>query len=186
MGHFSLVNYLLLNGANINQRDVHLRTPISTSILAFNSTTTSGTSSASTSNRYEIVKLLVKYGSDLDLADAQNQTPLILSVATASKNGNNNVPNSSCVSLLVSSGCDIDHIDSLGNTALTYAIGARLDCIVDLLLKNNAATHILDLHGRSILSIACSLGADSIVNKLMQRGLDEMHRYDKTLKILGL
>ena len=128
-------------------------------------------------------KLLVKYGSDLDLADAQNQTPLILSVATASKNGSNNVPNS-CISLLVSSGCDIDHIDSLGNTALTYAIGARLDSVVDLLLKNNAATHILDLHGRSILSIACSLGADSIVNKLMQRGLDEMHRYELKFSLL--
>lgn len=168
MGHFSLVNYLLLNGASINQRDVNLRTPIGASILAF------GSSSATSQQqqqqqRAEIVKLLVKYGSDLDLADVEHQTPLILAVSTK------NVP-VTCVSLLLASGCDIDHIDSHGNTALTYAISSRADQLVDLLLKNNAATHILDRRGRSVLSIACSLGAESIVSKLMQRGLDEMHR----------
>lgn len=177
MGHFSLVNYLLLNGANINQRDAIRRTPISTSLVAFNSTQPPLTSTT-LHNRSEIVKLLVKFGSSLDLADAQNQTPLILAVATT------NVP-VACVSLLISSGCDIDHIDSMGNTALTYAIitssspsssSNRSDSLIDLLLKHNAATHILDQHGRSVLSIACSLGAESVVGKLMQRGLDEMHR----------
>lgn len=186
MGHLSLVNYLLLNGANINQRDSNQRTPICTSILAF------GTKSLSQyqqhgqqqqhqhqqqqqqqslyHNRTEIVKLLVKYGSNLDLPDGQHQTPLILAVAATSS-----VP-IACIALLVTSGCDIDHIDSFGNTALTYAISARADSVVDLLLKNNAATHILDRQGRSVLSIACSLGAEPIVAKLTQRGLDEMHR----------
>jgi len=165
MGHLSLVNYLLLNGANINQRDSNLRTPICTSILAFNSTP----ALANPHNRPEIVKLLVKYGSNLELPDSQHQTPLILAVSTTT------VP-ISCIALLISSGSDVDHIDSFGNTALTYAISARSDAVVDMLLKNNAATHILDRQGRSVLSIACSLGADSIVSKLMQRGLDEMHR----------
>lgn len=167
MGHLTLVNYLLLNGANINQCDRLLRTPIATSILAF----TSSQSPAQTQqNRCEIVKLLIKYGSSLDLADANHQTPLILAACSSPP-----LP-MSCINLLISGGCDLDHIDANGNTALTYAICNRLESLVDVLLKHNAATHILDREGRSVLSIACSLGADAIVGKLMQRGLDEMHR----------
>jgi ankyrin repeat protein len=44
------------------------------------------------------------------------------------------------------------------------------------LLRKNAATHILDTHGRSILSIACFCNAEKIVKLLTERGLDEMHR----------
>lgn len=159
MGHLTLVNYLLLNGANINHIDVNHRTPICTSIQV----------ASSQHNRIEIIKLLIKYGSNLDIADSNHQTPLILAVQSI------HLP-LSCINLLINSGCDIDHIDSEGNTALTYAISTKSDHLVELLLKHNAATHILDKQGRSVLSIACSLGADGIVSKLMQRGLDEMHR----------
>ena len=48
--------------------------------------------------------------------------------------------------------------------------------MVDLLLRKNAATHILDNEGRSILSIACSINGKEVLAQLTDRGLDEMHR----------
>ncbi len=157
MGHYSIVACLLSSGANINHEDLIGRGMLSTAIYTTNKR-----------SQLDMIKLLLKYGAKLEQLDKKSQTPLILA---AQEN------QAKCVELLLNSGADIDAIDSEQYTPLTHAVKNKFNELVDYLLNNrNAATHLLDKDGRSILSISCAIGADKIVRMLMNRDLDEMHR----------
>jgi ankyrin repeat protein len=157
MGHQTLVNYLLLNGANVNHKDLSGRGILSTTIF----------STATLDIQCEIMKSLLKFNADLNECDENGRTPLILAVQENLE---------LLVEFLVSNQADMDTIDNDCYTAITYAIKNNYANLVDLLLRNNAATHILDKEGRSILSIACSFNSRESLALLMERGLDEMHR----------
>lgn len=157
MGHYSIVACLLSSGANINHEDLIGRGMLSTAIYTTNKR-----------SQLDVIKLLIKYGAQLEQLDKNNQTPLILAAQE------NQIK---CVELLLNNGADIDAIDSQQYTPLTYAVKNKFNELVDYLLNNrNAATHILDKDGRSILSISCAIGAEKIVRMLMNRDMDEMHR----------
>lgn len=63
-----------------------------------------------------------------------------------------------------------------GNTALTLAVLGGHTSVVRLLLFWGAAVDIMDPAGRSLLSLAASIGNGPIVQELLARGLDEAHR----------
>ena len=59
----------------------------------------------------EIVKFLIDNGAQISVLDNEKRTPLMLGAKLG---------NVKCVELLLSHSCDIDQVDSHGNTALHY------------------------------------------------------------------
>lgn len=91
------VRKLLMNGADINQRNKAECTPLIW---------------AAFKKRPEIVRLLIEYGAELNLKNIRGSTALMLSAKTG---------DADTAHLLISSGADIDKKDNEGATAFDYA-----------------------------------------------------------------
>ena len=157
-GHSSLVTLLLKRGANVSHRDQQGRGMVSACVFSC---------APNPSVKTKMVKALVSCGATLNEADANGRTPMIL--ATLEKQPQ-------MVAAFIELGADMDVIDSECYTAVAYAVKNDWHELVELFLRRNAATHILEANGRSVFSVACLFGARRALAALMERGLDEMHR----------
>lgn len=79
--------------------------------------------------RLDMINLLLEAGAKVDLANNQNETPLI----KAAGRGNVNV-----VNLLIKSGANVNASDKIGITALMRAVEVMDSDIVEALIKNKA------------------------------------------------
>ena len=75
-------------------------------------------------------------------------------------------------------GADVDVCDRNGCTPLSHAIrNGAVAMARALLVDYRAAIHLLDVQGRSVLSLACRHNVEPVVEMLTdERGMDDMHR----------
>lgn len=119
MGHYDIVDRLLSRGADINAADGSRRTPL---LLA------------ARNGHDQIVQLLLRQGAETELSDViHGRTP----IACATTYGHHRA-----VSLLLEKGANIEAKDFENRTAVSHAIHARSDEILELLLSWGADTNV--------------------------------------------
>ena len=63
-----------------------------------------------------------------------------------------------CPQVLLEFGCDVDHVDACGRSALLAAASCGHACVVRRLLFWGCYTDHIDADGRSVLSVAAARG----------------------------
>ena len=124
--HIDAFQRLLNRGADVNERDERLKTPLHV---------------ASYDGKLEIAKILIKYGADVNSRDNEGWTPLHWAA-----------PNHGLVDilrLLLDNGADIDATEREGDTALHIASGNGKLETVRFLLGREANPHIRNVYGRT-------------------------------------
>lgn len=116
-------------------------------------------------NRNELlVKLLVKYGADLNAKDDGGRTALMWAASYGCK---------AIARTLIKPGTDVNARDTYGSTALMNAVRVGNEAIAKLLIENGADVNQRDSRGRTALLLAKKKGYDGIVKILIDRGADE-------------
>jgi ankyrin repeat protein len=133
-GSAGLVQKLLDRGADVNERDERLDSPLGT---------------ASKKGKLEIARTLIKYGGDLNSRDAIGWTPL----HEAARSGYVDV-----VRLLLDNGADIDAVQRDYQTSLHLASLNGYLRVVQLLLSRGANVQLRNAYGRTPSQEASSAG----------------------------
>lgn len=134
----------------------------------------------------ELLQLLIRNGADVNYADDQGQTVLMLAAARGIYSQCGNDPllysyrgNAEEVKSLLAAGARVNDVDPEGNTALMLAAQhARIDC-VNLLIDTGANVHMQNKHGWTALIYAVNSSGNSdranmkeIVEALIAGGSD--------------
>ncbi|EAX93924.1 ankyrin repeat protein, putative [Trichomonas vaginalis G3] len=144
----SLCEYFLLNGANINAKNIDGKTALHIATSKIN-------------NNKEIVELLLSHGANINEKDNYGATAL-------HKAGYNN--NKEIVELLLSNGANIDEKNSFGRTTLHNAACYNCQEIAKLLLSHGANINARDNDGRTPLHYATDSNRKEFVKLLLSQG----------------
>ncbi len=166
MNWTSMVELLLLRGADSNITDADGRTPLHMSCLNGN---------------LEVCKLLVQSSAKVEVQDNKSATPL----HKALQNVKNPVE---IAGLLAEEGADLNARDMEGATPLHYAAFSGHLAGFTLLLKKGALITAEDNHGSSPLHWAAHCGHSSCVSYLIRKGIsiDEADTQGRTPLILAV
>lgn len=151
LGHQEIVRILLLAGANPNLKDAEMGRTLLIYAAKNNHTHT------------ELVKLLLEFGTKLDLQDNKGKTALMY----AAKKGH-----SAIVRLLLEFGAALDLQDNDGKTALVYAARKGHAQIVRLLLEAGANPDLKDNDDNTAIILAAYHFKRDVVETLLQASAD--------------
>ncbi len=114
--------------------------------------------------RLERVRLTLEQGLDVDKADPDGRTALMM----AAFEGYTEV-----VELLVEYGAEVDRRDSTGRTAMMYASSGPFPQTVELLIQSGADVNVADTaEGWTALMFAAAEGLRPVVEVLLRHGAD--------------
>ena len=117
-----------------------------------------------TAARLERVRQSLQQGLDVNKADAEGRTALMM----AAFDGYTEV-----VELLVEHGAEVDLCDGAGRTALMYAASGPFPQTVELLIKGGADVNLIDTVERwTALMFAAAEGHQPVVEVLLRHGAD--------------
>lgn len=122
----------------------------------------------------EGVRLLLKYGADTELANANGVTPVLYAVR---------YDNVHCLKLLIDAGAKVCVEDSRGYTALMIAAEHNCKSVVPVLLKEDVDVDKKTLSGKTALDIALSRHAGDIASMLRNSVKKKMEREAKPHRI---
>jgi ankyrin repeat protein len=190
------VQFLLENGAGINDSDIHGNTSLIWACINGDEAT---------------VRVFIEKGADINLGNSEDMTPLIMAayfscepvthllldnkadvnkddihertaLHMAAYNGN-----AAIVRLLLDHDANIDAEDRLGDTALMLACQQNHEHVVRILLENKAKIDAKDMKGRTALMFAVSKGYITIVRLLLddQAIVDAEDNYYATALMLA-
>lgn len=109
----------------------------------------------------DLIKELIRLGADVNEQDNDSKAPLYVAVAISES--------MTIISLLLSSGADINDDDVFGYTALHSAAAAGNLGVVTLLAEKGADLNLHDKKGNSALAWAAQCGKADVVKYLIQR-----------------
>lgn len=119
---------------------------------------------------YNVLKLLIERGADVNAPDVAGVLPLH-SVALRG--------HPEAAELLIATGADVNAVDSTGNTPLSYALSSSHDWefprrreVVDLLLAHGVEVPVSGEEGRITLHRAAEAGYAGLVKAALDRGAD--------------
>jgi len=112
---------------------------------------------------YDRTRLALIKGDNSDTANFENETPFIV----ASKGEYIDI-----LELLLEYNASINWQDSLGNTALFYAVDKSSYDLVDFLLENNAMQNITNKSGVTPLMTAAIIGDRDVLHLLLNKNPD--------------
>ncbi|XP_074064957.1 uncharacterized protein LOC141504008 isoform X2 [Macrotis lagotis] len=159
-----MVEFFLMNGANVNAVDSNERTPLHLACVYgypdvvtvlvekkchLNPRDLEGLTPlmrAIQGQEEECASILLKHGADLKLADSFNNNTLLHYAA--------NGQNTAIVSKLLQYDCDLEALNKDGFTPLLLAVQADNKEMVEIFLKNGANVNAVDKHQRTALMIA--------------------------------
>ena len=144
-GRIDVVQRLLDRGADLNERNKILQTPLDV---------------ASEHGKLAIAKKLIKYGADVNSRDTLGWTPLHV----AARHEHIDV-----VELLLNNGADIHATEREGYTALHIASSWGYPEIVRLLLERGANTQIRNVYGRTPSQGALISGHQGVAQLLSEK-----------------
>ena len=174
-GHFSVVSYLLHNGADPNIANEYGWTPLMTASanghddvimillewkVPINTQNKNGETAifiASQNNHSSVISTLLKNGADPNLANKYGWTPLM----TASANGHSYI-----IKILLKWRILINTQNKRGETAIFIASQKGHSSIVSTLLNNGADPNLADKHGWTPLMAARSNGHHDVIQIL--------------------
>jgi ankyrin repeat protein len=148
MGNLKITEYLLMEDADLNARDINSMTPLAIAVFC---------------NNTELAFYLMEKGADVNVPDAEKRTPLHHAV------WNNNLK---CTKRLVQAGANINYQGPRSTTALSMAVELDRIHIINVLVENNANTNIRDDLGNTALHVAVGKGNLWLVHYLIARGAD--------------
>jgi ankyrin repeat protein len=155
-GHETIVSELLASaGVDVDHPDPDGRAPLS---------------HAAELGRGEVIQLLLDSNADINLEDKRGQTPLLW----ATQNGRENIVSE----LLASAGVDVDHSDSNGRAALSYAAELGYASVVQTLVSAHAYVNSKDNTGRTPLIWATVTRRADIVQSLLASGFVDLDHRD--------
>ncbi|MBG5898512.1 ankyrin repeat domain-containing protein [Providencia stuartii] len=183
-GDLSGVTQALKQGANIEQRDLRLRTPLM---------------AATHANQIEVARFLIEQGANVNARDAIQDSPYLYAgarglqeilemtlengadlVSTNRYGGTALIPAAErghvkTVQTLIDAGVNVNHVNRLGWTALIEAIilgdgSEKYATIVTQLIKGGADVNLADASGNSPLTLAKQKGYSNLVEILERSG----------------
>lgn len=183
-GDITAVKQALDQGADIEQRDKRMRTPLM---------------AATNANQIEVARLLIDRGADVNARDSIEDSPYLYAGARGLQEilvmtlkhgadlkslnrygGTALIPASErghveTVQTLIDAGIEVDHVNRLGWTALIEAIvlgdgSDRYAQIVTKLIKGGADVNLADGKGHSPLALAMEKGQRNIIEILKRAG----------------
>ena len=150
------VELLLRAGAHINELNTSGTTALSVA--------------ASQSDNVDILRILLKYGINMDVQNRRGKTGLMwASVYGRSK----------MVAFLIQHKVDVQLVDSDGAGALHYAITGNHPNIVRLLLQAGVDYHLKSKNAGTIIHLAAQVGDIDVLKELARAGLAGMDVDDK-------
>ncbi|WP_272687415.1 ankyrin repeat domain-containing protein [Providencia sp. PROV149] len=183
-GDLPAVTQVIQQGADIEQRDLRLRTPLM---------------AATHANQIEVAQFLIEQGANVNARDAIQDSPYLYAGArglqeilemtlahgadlksTNRYGGTALIPAAErghvkTVQTLIDAGVDVNHVNRLGWTALIEAIilgdgSEKYAAIVTQLIKGGADVNLADASGKSPLALAKQKGYDNLVEILENSG----------------
>lgn len=148
-GEERIVAHLLKKGANANAINANCDSAL---FIA---------TSFSTTNKLTILKILIKAGADINLANNNRETPLIAAV----KNSNLKI-----VKYLVENGASLEARNAQLKTPLLFAASKPNSAIIDYLAENKADLNALDEDRDTPLILASLFGVVENVRALINHG----------------
>jgi ankyrin repeat protein len=166
MGYPELVEQLLDAGADIHAVDAHGRS-------ALHAAAQSAFEHNDSLRARRLFDLLLKRGAELNRADAEGKTPLLLLLGAHLR------PGSACdathigalVPVLLDAGAALEHADQRGVTALHACAMHALLPPARVLLARGAARDATDAFGRTAADVARQLGYVDIAHELAARSI---------------
>ena len=180
-GNKELAEELLKNGANIEETDSKLNTPLhQASNVGYPSIVKlllkKGANKEATNlggctplhlacirELVDVVELLLESGANVEAICNDNKTPLHMA---SRGHFNRNVE------LLLEKSANVEAIDNNGKTPLHYACEAGMSMNVELLLEKGASVQEIDNNGKTPLHLACENGKKRAVDLLLIKGAD--------------
>jgi len=111
----------------------------------------------------ELVKYLIEKGANINPADIQGYTPLILAVQSN---------NQAVINLLIEKGADLNSRDVYGYTPLIWALSSGYPEMARVLMEKGADVNIADNDGKTPLIYSCIKGYIEISKTLIGKGVD--------------
>ena len=134
-----LVNYLLKNGADINQRDKYQRTALHKAVSSYE---LKEEDIVEEQKILQVVKVLVEKGANVNLTDDRNSAALNIAALRE---------HISVVEYLLDNGAEINNKGENGNTALSYVVSDGNLELFELLIKRGADHRLLLDNGQNLL-----------------------------------
>jgi len=145
-GHFSIVEFLVQNGADVNQASNDGAIPLFMS---------------SQNGHFPIVEFLVQKGADVNQVINDRRTPLLIS----SHNGHFPI-----VEFLVQNDADVNYADNNGATPILMSSQNGHFSIVEILVQNGADVNQASNNGFTPLALSIHMGHENIAELLQQHG----------------
>jgi ankyrin repeat protein len=155
-GKEGMAGLLLQHGARVDAQDSSGQTPLQLAVLA---------------QQARLVGQLLEAGANPERADHRGCTAMH-KIAAAIPGQADLAP----LRLLLEKKAVVDAADAEGWTALTHAVAARRNDLVELLLRAGAVVNRADQGGRTALMWAASAGAAETVTLLLQHGANPARR----------
>jgi ankyrin repeat protein len=135
-GYYKTAEFLLAYGVDVNNNDSQLgEAPLHI---------------AAEEGKAEIMQLLIKKGANINITDANGDTPLHYITSSQYFHGNYET----VIDILVKAGADLNIKNKLGRTPLHSATARDRREPVSILLKNHAALNLQDNEGNTALHLA--------------------------------
>lgn len=124
----------------------------------------------------KLLRALIEGSSQKDTPDDNGSTPLLLIIENGVHRSNSDFYGRSMdytediVSLLITKGADVNHVDNNGNTPLSLAINQGKTELVALLVEKGANVHYADNQGKTPLQLAIERNMQASIAILKKQG----------------
>ena len=153
MDSLMMVNFLLDNGADINNVTKGYGTPLCL---------------ATEMGSPRMIKFLLEKGANINQEKSNQQTPLLMAIVESKRGDKGNI---NIARLLIKNGANVNQENQSGNTPLIFALWMRNSDMINLLLDNGADINYKNNNGRTPLFYATSqIGDIEMVKFLLNHG----------------
>ena len=157
-----LLRWLIENGYDVNQADVHGRTALSLCLERLNYSNFD-----KSSDFYKMFQILLDNDADVNISTPHR--PILHEIVVF---GNTQPKHKELLKLLIDAGADLELKDKSGRTVLLTAIEYGKEGMAELLLEHGASYDTSDEHGTTALFKAANMGFVTCVEMLIAQGAD--------------
>lgn len=154
-----VIDFLLIEGADIDRKDQMERTPLH--------------EAAALSVSVGVVALLMRRGADVTLTDLQGRTALFEAVRAVLLEEDRwlRLNRGRCLEILIDHGADVNWQDKSGNAPLHMAVMKGWnEQVLECLFDGGASVHLKNLQNHTPLHVALQMGQYPVAEELIRKG----------------